>query len=166
MPLITVSEGTPLLPPDSYPATLVGIAPKRLVTQYSKNGEEQDFLEWTWLVEGPEKDVEITSLTTLATGPKSKIMGYLVALVGAEKAQVGAGFDENDLVGKKVTVQTIVDDKGFSKIDNVVGAPKQRARPAQTTPSGNGAAPEAPVAEAPAAEAPQVEAVPEDDLPF
>lgn len=152
MPLITVSAGTPAIPTGTYPATLVGIAPKSLVTKYSKNGEAQDFLEWTWLVEGPEKDIEINSLTTLATGPKSRIFEYLLALVGPDKAAVGAGFDENDLVGKKVLVKTVVDDGGFTKIDGVVAAPRSRA--ASTTPAPRERAPQP----APADE--------EDDLPF
>lgn len=134
MPLITVSAGTPAIPAGSYPATLVGIAPKRLVTKFSVNGEEQDFLEWAWLVEGPETDVEIRSLTSLATGPKSRIFEYLLALVGPQKAAVGAGFDENDLVGKKVMVSTIVDDGGFSKIDKIVAAPRARTAPAASAP--------------------------------
>jgi hypothetical protein len=150
MPLITVSAGTPALDPGTYPATLVGIAPKRLVTKFSKNGEEQDFLEWSWLVEGPEKDIEINSLTTLMTGPKSRIFEYLLALVGPEKAAVGAGFEEDDLVGKKVLVTTIVDDGGFAKIERIVAAPRGRATPAA----------------APATRAPQPPAVADDDLPF
>jgi hypothetical protein len=151
MPLITVSAGTPALEAGTYPATLVGIAPKTLVTKFSKNGEEQDFLEWTWLVEGSDKDIEINSLTTLMTGPKSRIFEYLLALVGPEKARVGAGFDENDLVGKKVLVTTIVDDNGFAKIERIVAAPKGRQAAAQA---------------APKERAPQPPATEDDDLPF
>jgi hypothetical protein len=166
MPLIVVSEGTPLMKPGTYPATLISISPKRLVTQYSKNGEEQDFLEWTWLVEGPDPDVEINSLTTPATGPKSRIAEYLAALLGGEPA-VGDGFDEKDLVGKRVLVSTIVDGKGWSKIDKMVAAPTARAAtaaPAKTAPPVK--EPKvAPVEDVPDPE-PAVEEVSEDDLPF
>jgi len=99
VPLITVKSGSSV-PAGTWLAELVGIAPKRMVTQYSKNGEEQDFLEWTWLVHGKDGDGEINSLTTTATGPKSRIFEYLVALLGAAKVQVDAGFEESDLVGK------------------------------------------------------------------
>jgi len=149
MPLITVSAGTPAIPAGTYPATLVGIRPKRMATQYSvPPGAEQDFLEWTWLVEGPDRDVEITSLTSLATSPKSRIFEYLLALVGKDAASIGAGFDEGDLVGKAVMVQTIETPEGFAKIDKIVAAPKGRTAPA-------GEKVKAPTP-----------AVSEDDLPF
>jgi hypothetical protein len=135
MPLITVKAGTPAIPPGTYLADLISIAPKRMVTQYSKNGEEQDFLEWTWLVHGKQKEAEINSLTTTATGPKSRIFEYLVALLGADKVVVDAGFEENDLVGKRVMVQIIATDDGFSKIDRIMGAPEgAAATPAAAAP--------------------------------
>ena len=150
MPLITLSEGAPAIPAGTYPATLVGINPKRMVTSFSKNGEEQDFLEWTWLVEAKDADIEVNSLTSTATGPASRIAEYLAALVGTDKAVIGAGFDEGDLVGKKVLVATSVTDKGFAKIEKVVAAPVAAPRRAAT--------PRAAVAAA--------EPEGEDDLPF
>jgi hypothetical protein len=153
VPLITVKAGTPIVPPGTYRADLVGIAPKRMVTAFSKNGEEQDFLEWTWLVHGENKQAEITSLTSVATGPKSRIFEYLVALLGADKVKIDAGFDEADLVGKTVMVQIVATEDGFSKVDKIMGAPKGQTK----------AAPAAAAAEAPAA--PTQEALP-DDLPF
>ena len=128
MPLFTVSAGAPILAPGTYPATVVGIAPKKLNTKFSQPGVEDDFLEWTWLVEGPEQDVEITSLTSVATGPKSAIVRYLTALLGAGNFDVGQGFDEKDLVGKKAQV-VIIEKEGFSKIDNVVAGRSRRAGP-------------------------------------
>jgi len=158
VPLITVKSGSSV-PAGTWLAELVGIAPKRMVTQYSKNGEEQDFLEWTWLVHGKDGDGEINSLTTTATGPKSRIFEYLVALLGAAKVQVDAGFEESDLVGKQVMVQIVITDDGFSKIDKIMGAP-----------SGGKATAAAPAAPQPAAaEQPAVvDAGPakDDDLPF
>jgi hypothetical protein len=150
MPLFTINAGTPTVPAGTYPATLISITPKRMASQFADPpGSEQDVLEWTWLVEGPEKDVEITSLTSYATSPKSNIRKYLVALIGAEKATAeGTGFDEGDLVGKKVMVGVVVADNGFSKIDTVVAAPRGRQAAA-------------------AAPAPVAAAAPvDDDLPF
>lgn len=153
MPLITVKSGSSV-PAGTWLADLLSIAPKRMVTQYSKNGEEQDFLEWTWLVHGPE-DGEINSLTTTATGPKSRIFEYLTALLGADKVKVDAAFEESDLVGKQVMVQIVITDDGFSKIDKIMGAPKGGKAPAA-----------APAAAQPAAA--EVDAGPskDDDLPF
>jgi hypothetical protein len=153
MPLFTVSAGAPILAPGTYPATVIGIAPKKLNTKFSQPGVEDDFLEWTWLVEGPEQDVEITSLTSVATGPKSAIVRYLTALLGAGNFDVGQGFEENDLVGKKAQV-VIVEKEGFSKIENVVASPVASRRGA--------AAPAAPAAVAPSAKSDDLD----DDLPF
>lgn len=148
MPLIVVGAGTPIVPPGTYPATLVAIAPKRLATKFSEPpGTEQDFLEWTWLVEGPDKDAEITSLTSLATGPKSTMFAILTALLGPDAVQVGAGFEESDLVGKPVMIQ-IVEDQGFSKVDKVIAAPAKGRRGAAAAP------------------AQDVKAQDDDDLPF
>jgi hypothetical protein len=131
--------------------SLISIRPKRLVTKFSLNGEEQDFSEWTWLVEGEEKDAEITSLTSLATGPKSTMFMILQALLGADAVVVGAGFDEKDLVGRRVMVQ-VVEQDGFSKIDKIVAAPRTK---------GSKPAP-APVP----AKADEDDDEPTDDLPF
>lgn len=156
MPLIEIKPGTPMVPAGTYNASLIGIRPRRMVSQFSNPpGQEEDRLEWTWLVDGPDKEVEVTSLTTLATSPKSKIFAYLLALVGPEKAAVGAGFEESDLVGKPVMVSIVVSEDGFSKIDTVVAAPKGKGGKA----SSNGTA--APVAVAVAAGADD-----ESDLPF
>ena len=155
MPLITVSAGTPILPPATYDATLIGIAPKKLTTKFSKPGVEDDFLEWTWLVEGEDKDVEITSLTSVATGPKSRIFEYLTALLGADKVVIDAGFEEADLVGKKAQVSIVTTEDGFSKIDKIV-SPKVTRRAASAA---------APAAAAAPVKAPAVD-LPDDDLPF
>jgi hypothetical protein len=163
MPLITVKAGTGM-PPGTYPATLISISPKRMVTQYSKNGEEQDFLEWAWDVDG----TEIRSLTTTATGPKSRIFEYLVALLGADKVVVDAGFEENDLVGKRALLSLVLNDDGFSKVDRVVAAPKQAPRAAQPAPRPSAVQP-TPAAPAPAVGqrvTQQVIAPDDDDAPL
>ncbi len=158
MPLITVTAGTPVLKAGTYPATLIGIKPKRMATKFSKPGEEDDFLEWPWLVEGADKDVEVTSLTSVATGPKSRIFEYLTALLGAGNVNINDGFDENDLVGKKAQLSIVVTDDGFSKVDQIVAPVVTRASRAAAAPA---AAPAAPVV------APSAPVDTElDDLPF
>jgi hypothetical protein len=154
VPLIEVSAGTPAIPQGTYLASVVGIAPKTMTTKYSKPGTEDDFLEWTWLVDH-DGGTELRSLTTTATGPKSRIFEYLVALLGAANVDIGMGFDEADLVGKQAQLSIIVDENGFSKVDRVV-APLRAAAPAPAKAQPAKAAP----TEAPADEAT------EDDLPF
>jgi hypothetical protein len=127
VPVITVSQGTPVLPPGSYQATLIDVVPKSFPTKYSKNGEDQNFFEWTWDVDG----IEITSLTTQATGAKSRINEYLTAMLGKDGFKIGDNIDTDDLIGKQVTL-AIIEDNGFSKVDRVVGpmkAPAPKAQP-------------------------------------
>ena len=155
MPLIEVTAGAPVIPAGTYVADVIGIAPKSMVTRYSKNGDEQDFLEWTWLVHGKNNTEEIRSLTTTQTGPKSRINEYLVALLGADKVSVGAGFDEDDLIGKSAMVGIVLNEDGFSKVDRVMALPQGSAGGAKAAPKAEAA----PVAAAP------VEAA-QDDLPF
>lgn len=155
MPLIEVTAGAPTIPAGTYLAEVVGISPKSMVTRFSKNGEEQDFLEWTWLVHGKDDDAEIRSLTTTQTGPKSRIFEYLVALLGAGRVDVGAGFEETDLIGKTAMVAIVINEEGFSKVDRVVAAPVAAApRGAKAEPV---KAPEVPGEATQAAQ---------DDLPF
>jgi hypothetical protein len=173
VPLITVTAGTPAVKPGTYPATLVGVTTKPVVSQYTTPpGQTVDMLEWTWLVEGPEKDVEITTLSSFATTPKSNLMMYLVALMGADKVEVDAGFEEGDLVGKRVMVTVVTKDDGFAKIDKVVAAPAaRRTAPTATTKPARAVAPvradtaldALPVEEEGEEEAPEDE---QDDLPF
>lgn len=152
MPLIEVSSGAPTIPQGTYPASVVGITEKSLATKYSKPGQEDDFLEWTWLVHLPGGHTEeIRSLTTTATGPKSRVFEYLMALLG--KVDIGDGFEESDLVGKQAMLSIIINDDGFSKVDRVV------AMPAQAAPAKGPKTP-APVAAADEAEESG------DDLPF
>jgi hypothetical protein len=158
MPLITVKDAVPTIPAGTYKATLIGITPKSLVTRYTKDPNKPDeFLEWSWDIQG----TELRSLTTVASGPKSRINEYLVALLGASAVQVGAGFDEGDLVGKSIYVQVVIDEDGWSKIDRVMALPAEApARVADPSPPVPVPVPVAAAAEAaPVAEAP-------DDLPF
>lgn len=125
MPLITVKEAVPVVAPGTYRATLIAVRPKKLATRYSKPGTEDDFLEWSWDINGEE----VRSLTTVASGPKSKINEYLVALMGADKVQIGAGFDEGDLVGKQAMLQIVLNEDGFSKVDRLMAVPKDGGTP-------------------------------------
>jgi hypothetical protein len=159
MPLIEVKAAAPVIREGTYDATLISIRPKRMVSQFTDPpGQEVDNLEWSWLVDGPDAEVEITSLSSLATTPKSKIYEYLLALVGADKAAIGAGFEESDLVGKLVQVVIVTSDKGYSKIESVV-PPKIVGAKAKAA----AAAGSAPAAAAPTRTKPPTE---DDDLPF
>ena len=50
-------------------------------TKFSQPGVEDDFLEWTWLVEGRRQATSRSPAHLVATGPKSAIVRYLTALL-------------------------------------------------------------------------------------
>lgn len=152
MPRITLTSGSPVIEPGVYLADLIDVREKRLVTAFSKNGEEQDFFEWFWMVHGPDGDLQITSLTSLSPHPMSNITKYMTALVGADKAKPGLDMDTDELIGKTALVQIGLNDAGFARIEQIMAAPK--------TQKGQKAASPAP---APVATEVLTE---EDDLPF
>jgi hypothetical protein len=151
MPLIVVKDAVPTVAPGTYLATVIAVTEKSLVTKFSKDGKPDDFLEWTWDINGEE----VRSLTSVASGPKSRTNEYLVALFGANKVNVGAGFDEKDLVGKSAMVQIVLNEEGFSKVDRVMAAPAGGAKAKATEAQ--------PITEAEAAA--EAATVP-DELPF
>jgi hypothetical protein len=143
MPLIKVTSGAPNIPPGTTAATLISLRPKVINTADG----EKDVLEWTFSTDNGE----ISAISSLNTGPKSKTFGFLVALLGKDNVNIDDGFDEPDLVGKQALASIVIDDRGWPKIDALIPMPKGMGR--QTT-----SARTAPVAAAPQAD--------EDDLPF
>ena len=154
MPLITVGSGAASVPAGTYIATLVGIRPKRIFSTF--HNEERDMFEWRWHVNGPEGPVEVTSLTSLASGPKSRMFEVLTALLGGVKP--GMNFEESDLVGKQAMLALSVNDSGFNQVDRIVGVPAGVPAPA---------APPVPAPNAPAAPVTSDQNADGDaDLPF
>jgi hypothetical protein len=128
MPLIKVTSGAPNIPPGTTAATLISLRPKVINTADG----EKDVLEWTFSTDNGE----ISAISSLNTGPKSKTFAFLVALLGKENVNIDDGFDEPDLVGKQALASIVIDDRGWPKIDALIPMPKGMkagAAPARTT---------------------------------
>jgi hypothetical protein len=133
MPLITVTAGTPVLRPRPTKRRSSASSRKN-VDQFSKPGGEDDFLEWTWLVEGDDKDVEITSSIrrNRTQVPHLRIPD---GTDGAGNVNINDGFEENDLVGKKAQLSIIVTEDGSPRSTrSCPGGPASGVGPASTTP--------------------------------
>lgn len=182
MPFITVTQGGIDIPDGVYPVTLVEIkGPKTVTAQRGpKAGQEVDLLDWVFAIdEGPYEDTTIEASTTTASGPKSKMFGYLTALQGGKAPDIGASFEAVDLCGRRALATIRKDDSGWCRIENLgampasmlaagvaraTGAPLKGLPPVQS-PAARPAAP----AQRPAAQ-PLRQAVaagqPADELPF
>jgi hypothetical protein len=124
MGLIKTSSGMPAIDiePGTYPATLVGV--KQITIQV--DGDDKTMFEWTFdLGEG----LELSGLTSLFTGPKSKTWKFLVALLGAENVKVDQDFDPADLIGKSALVTVEPNRNGYPRVTEVVAPPRTRRAP-------------------------------------
>ncbi|HVM29545.1 MAG TPA: hypothetical protein VM305_02060 [Candidatus Limnocylindrales bacterium] len=137
MALITVSqgkrEGAFGGPDGAYQATLVAIEGPRPATN-SRTGEEFSLLDWVFAIEGaPDDACLVWASTSVASGPKSKMYGYLTALLGGRAPAVGQSFEAADLVGRQALVTIRRDEDGWLKVENVSAMPA--AVPPQPTPA-------------------------------
>jgi hypothetical protein len=135
--LITVSqgkrEGAFGGPDGAYQATLVAIEGPRPATN-SRTGEEFSLLDWVFAIEGaPDDACLVWASTSVASGPKSKMYGYLTALLGGRAPTVGQSFEASDLVGRQALVTIRRDEDGWLKVENVSAMPAAvQAAPAAT----------------------------------
>jgi hypothetical protein len=154
----------------AYAATLVEIEGPRTVTP--KDGREPfELIEWTFAVEGaPDDACLVWTSTSTASGPKSRMYGFLTALLGGRAPAVGQGFEAQDLIGRGAMITIRRDEDGWTKVDNVSALPRQpQAAPTPSPRPDPGPARPAVVAPAPRTLREQVLApdVPGDDgLPF
>lgn len=135
MPFIQVSKGGPTqdIPDGVYPFTLVGIeGPKTVTARRGPNaGQDVDLLEWQWACEDSRFDgYEISTSSSTATGPRSKVYAYLTALFGGVAPQVDQGFEKEHLIGRMVLGTVQHDDGGWPTIVNVGAMPAQMQQPA------------------------------------
>lgn len=169
MPFIEVKQGGGAEIEDGvYPVQLTAISDPKTVTAQRgpKAGQEIDLIDWNWTIDDPESKVdglELSSSTSTASGPKSKMFGYLTALNGGKPPTVGATFEKEDLIGRLALATVRKDENGWARIENVSAMPSAMlgARVARTT--------GAPTNEPVAATAPLREAVAagqSGDLPF
>jgi hypothetical protein len=156
---ITVRQGGVDIPDGVYPVILTEISePKTVTAQRGPNaGKDIDLLDWTFAIDAGEYEgTEITSSTTTASGPKSKLFSYLTALLEGKAPPVGATFERTDLVGRTALATIRRDDGGWPRIENLGAMPTTMPTPKPTRPAPVTSSQRAAAAAAPAT----------DDLPF
>jgi hypothetical protein len=140
----------------AYPATLVAVEGPRTITP--KDGREPfELMEWTFAVEGaPDDACLVWASTSTSSGPRSRMYGYLTALLGGKAPAIGQVFDAQDLVGRMAMITIRRDEEGWTKVDNVGALPRQpQAATPVASPSAQAVARPAPAAAADAGPAPQ-----------
>jgi hypothetical protein len=165
--LITVAA-VPQFAPGTYKGVLRSLTEKTIelsagaaAKQGKTPGEKVNIYEWEFdcfditngerlVDEDTGEDIIAKTATSQASGPKSKLYSFLVALVGPAGVAPGTGYDPEDLVGKSALISVVADEGGYPKVESM------QAMPRATNRSRAAAAP-APVAEA---------AATDDDLPF
>lgn len=171
-PLITINRGGQDIPENFQPGPYILVltnltGPKTVTAQRGpKAGQDIDLFDWIFNVfDGPFAELEVQASTSTASGPKSKLFGYITALQGGRAPAVGAQFNRDDLIGKLALGTISIDDGGWLRIDNLSAIPASML--AGKVSEATGAPTTAPGAPAPvAAGTAPVAPSPANDLPF
>lgn len=178
MPNFTVNAGGPDIPDGVYPVILTDIRgdiedpekPKTVTAQRGpKAGQDIDLWDWIFAVDAPGNvydSLELEVSTSTASGPRSKMYGFLTALMNGVAPTIGANYTKEQLVGRSALATIQKDDAGWARIVNLGAMPasmqQQRFATATGTPTQTPGAPAAAIA----ANQPLREAVAAADLPF
>ncbi|MCX7336323.1 MAG: hypothetical protein NTV85_32870 [Hyphomicrobiales bacterium] len=112
--------------------------PKTVTVQRGpKAGSDMDLLDWTFAIDGGQfEGTEISTSTSMASGPKSKMFGFITALLGGKPPVVGQSFEKTDFVGRVALATIRRDEGGWPRIENLSAVPTAmpKARPTPTTP--------------------------------
>lgn len=136
-----------------YPVILSEISDPKTVTAQRgpKAGQEIELLDWTFVIEsGRFENTIVEASTSTASGPRSKMYGFLTALFGGVAPPIGTSLEKGDIVGRSA-LATIQLDDGWLRIQNLSALPAAGAsQPAAAAPEAVPAAPEpAPAAASP-----------------
>lgn len=99
----------------TYDARLKALVP--FDAQYE--GEERHLIKWVFQVAVDEGIEELEGVTSRATGPKSKMRGWVASLLGRQP-DGGERLGGLGLVGKPCMVVIALDDGGYPKVDAVL----------------------------------------------
>lgn len=156
MVAITIGAGGPDVEFENgtYPVTVKGLAEKTITPKSGPNANtEVEVYDWTFDVDAGEVEFEASGLTSKMTGPQSKTVAFITALLGEAAIQTGATFELGDLIGKRALAAIEADANGWPKVKALLPLPKSM-RAAVTAPASS------PEASATSADAEG------DDLPF
>lgn len=160
MPVITINKGGVDIADGVYPVILTSLTEKTIVPQQGKQaGQEVDIFVWGWAVDDTTSEydgVELQSNSSMMSGAKSKLFGYITALLGGTPPAIGSQFEVGDLVGRRALATVRTPEDGFAKIENLSALPaSMRPKPVTAT-----------VAAARQAAEVRQPATPADELPF
>lgn len=128
--------GTPIPKAEAgtYPALLVGVEPFKI---NEGTAEAKTLIRWEFSLDGtddpevPGQPIILDGITSLATGPRSKMRPWVAALLGRNlDEQISLSGLRTQLLGHPCLVTVEINDSGYSKVANVVPPPRQPARPA------------------------------------
>lgn len=165
MPQITINN----IENGVYPVMLMAVTGPKTI--YPANAPEgTDIYEWTFSLDDGR---DIQGVTSTASGPKSKMYGWLTALLGKAPA-AGDAIDTDALLGRRALATIDHNDGGWPRISQLTAMPVgmlQQTFQAATAPPSPAPLNGLPAGRRPAAtrQAPPVAvvaAVAGDDLPF
>lgn len=125
---IELNFGAPIpkAEPGSYPAMLVGIEPFKI---NEGTAEEKTLIRWDFSLDGledpevPGQALVIDGVTSTATGERSKMRPWLVALIGkAPDERLSLSALRDTAVGRECLVTVEINKSGYSKVENVARA--------------------------------------------
>jgi hypothetical protein len=146
---ITVNKGGIDIADGVYAVVLTKIEGPKTITR--PDNTEAEIIDWTFeVMSGQYAGTEIQGTTSTATGPKSKMFGWLSALHGGKAPTVGASFEKGDLIGKLALATVRTPEGGWPKLENLGAVPAEMLAGGIAAATGVGiTAPGAPAAAAP-----------------
>lgn len=123
----------------TYPAVLTGIDPFKI---NEGTAEAKTLLRWDFMLAGvedpevPGQSLILDGVTSLATGPRSKMRAWVTALLGrALDEKIGLSGLRTALINKECFVQVEINEAGYSKVANVVPPVRKPASPPVAAPA-------------------------------
>lgn len=114
MPQITIGSGGGNVEAGAYVATLDRVDGPREITL--KDGSVMDILEWRFVLPNGEA---VKGTTSTASGPRSKLYGWLMALNSGKAPKINETLELNDYRGRRVVITIAIKDDGWPKITDV-----------------------------------------------
>lgn len=117
-------------PDGSYNVILTDVS--EAVTEVAKGGpnagEEYTYRTWTFAIEDGEFEGQIIDArTSNASGPKSKMYGFLTALFGGKAPPPGTQLEKSQIVGRSAIAMIGSNDGGYPIITGLAAAPRASA---------------------------------------
>lgn len=119
MPTLRIGKG---IEPGAYEVTLQHVSsPKTIYPANEPDGVQ--ILEWQFIA---DDGTIIDDSTSMNTGPRSKMYGWLTALNNGKAPAVDEDINTDDLLGRRVIANVALSEKGWPKITSLSAIPLAR----------------------------------------